>query len=502
MDPVALARWQFGITTVYHFLFVPITIAMAMMVAVLQTIWYRTGHARYLQLTKFFGKLLLINFALGVVTGIVQEFQFGMNWSEYSRFVGDVFGAPLALEALLAFFLESTFLGLWIFGWHRLPKLVHLMTIWMVALGTMLSAVFILAANSWMQNPVGTTFNNGRAELAGIQGFIDVLTNPVFLVTFPHVLTAAYMVAGGLMAAICGWWLMKLGRENTADRDPETLAAHRFGARMGAWVLIVASVLTIVSGDIQGKIMTQVQPMKMAAAEALYDTETNAGLSLLTIGNLDGTEAIFELKIPGLLSWMSGNETVQGINDLREQYEADGFSKNDGTQTQIQQEYASELAANYPDVDPVPNIFMSFWTFRLMIALGMAGTVLGVALLWFIRKDKLPPQGKLWDLVWTPAMFALPLLPLFAISFGWIFTEMGRQPWVVAGVMPTAAGISTSVGAVSVLISMIVYTLVYGVLAVIEVGLFLLYVKKGLPDDTEVELDDHTDEDAPMSFAY
>ena len=502
MDPVALARWQFGITTVYHFLFVPITIAMAMMVAVLQTIWYRTGHARYLQLTKFFGKLLLINFALGVVTGIVQEFQFGMNWSEYSRFVGDVFGAPLALEALLAFFLESTFLGLWIFGWHRLPKLVHLMTIWMVALGTMLSAVFILAANSWMQNPVGTTFNNGRAELAGIQGFIDVLTNPVFLVTFPHVLTAAYMVAGGLMAAICGWWLMKLSRENAADRDPETLAAHRFGARMGAWVLIVASVLTIVSGDIQGKIMTQVQPMKMAAAEALYDTETNAGLSLLTIGNLDGTEAIFELKIPGLLSWMSGNETVQGINDLREQYEADGFAKNDGTQTQIQQEYASELAANYPDVDPVPNIFMSFWTFRLMIALGMAGTVLGVALLWFIRKDKLPPEGKFWDQVWTPAMFALPLLPLFAISFGWIFTEMGRQPWVVAGVMPTAAGISTSVGAVSVLISMIVYTLVYGVLAVIEVGLFLRYVKKGLPDDTEVELDDHTDEDAPMSFAY
>ncbi len=501
MDPVALARWQFGITTVYHFLFVPITIAMAMMVAVLQTIWYRTGHARYLQLTKFFGKLLLINFALGVVTGIVQEFQFGMNWSEYSRFVGDVFGAPLALEALLAFFLESTFLGLWIFGWHRLPKLVHLMTIWMVALGTMLSAVFILAANSWMQNPVGTTFNNGRAELAGIQGFLDVLTNPVFLVTFPHVLTAAYMVAGGLMAAICGWWLMKLRREG-ADRDPEAVAAHRFGARMGAWVLIVASVLTIVSGDLQSKIMTQVQPMKMAAAEALYDTETNAGLSLLTIGNLDGTEAIFELKIPGLLSWMSGNETVQGINDLREQYEADGFAKNDGTQTQIQQEYASELAANYPDVDPVPNIFMSFWTFRLMIALGMAGTVLGVALLWFIRKDKLPPQGKFWDLVWTPAMFALPLLPLFAISFGWIFTEMGRQPWVVAGVMPTAAGVSTSVGAVSVLISMIVYTLVYGALAVIEVGLFLRYVKKGLPDDTDVELDDHTDEDAPMSFAY
>ncbi len=502
MDPVTLGRWQFGITTVYHFLFVPITIAMAMMVAVLQTIWYRTGHARYLQLTKFFGKLLLINFALGVVTGIVQEFQFGMNWSEYSRFVGDVFGAPLALEALLAFFLESTFLGLWIFGWHRLPKLVHLMTIWMVAIGTMLSAVFILAANSWMQNPVGTTFRNGRAELDGIQGFLDVLTNPVFLVTFPHVLTAAYMVAGGLMAAICGWWLMKMRREGTAALDPETVAAHRFGAKMGAWVLIVASVLTIVSGDLQGKIMTQVQPMKMAAAEALYDTEDNAGLALFTIGSLDGTREIFSIKIPGLLSWMSGNETVQGVNDLREQYAADGFKQNDGFQNKLQSEFASELAENYPGVDPAPNIFMSFWTFRLMIGLGMAGTAMGAVMLWLLRKDKLPPEGKFWDMVWTPAMFAMPLLPLFAISFGWIFTEMGRQPWLVAGVMPTAAGVSTSVSALSVLISLIVYTLLYGVLAVIEVGLFLRYVKKGLPDDTEVDLDDHTDEDAPMSFAY
>ena len=502
MDPVTLGRWQFGITTVYHFLFVPITIAMAMMVAVLQTIWYKTGHARYLQLTKFFGKLLLINFALGVVTGIVQEFQFGMNWSEYSRFVGDVFGAPLALEALLAFFLESTFLGLWIFGWHRLPKLLHLMTIWMVAIGTMLSAVFILAANSWMQNPVGTTFNNGRAELAGIQGFIDVLLNPVFLVTFPHVITAAYMVAGGLMAGVCGWWLMKLRREGTAERDPETVAAHRFGAKMGAWVLIVASVLTIVSGDLQGRVMTHVQPMKMAAAEGLFDTETNAGMRLFVIGDLDATKELFAIKVPGLLTLISGEETVQGVNDLREQYAADGFLRNDGSRTQIQEEYASELAENYPGVDPAPNVPVSFWTFRLMIGLGMLGTVLGALMLWVIRKDKLPPTGKFWDRAWTPIMFALPLLPLFAISFGWIFTEMGRQPWIVAGVMPTAAGVSSSVSAMSVLISMIVYTLVYGVLAVIEVGLFLLYVKKGLPEDTDVELDDHTDEDAPMSFAY
>ncbi len=501
MDSVALGRWQFGITTVYHFLFVPITIALATMVAVLQTIWYRTGHARYLQLTKFFGKLLLINFALGVVTGIVQEFQFGMNWSEYSRFVGDVFGAPLALEALLAFFLESTFLGLWIFGWHRLPKLLHLMTIWMVAFGTLLSSVFILAANSWMQNPVGTTFNNGRAELDGMQGFLEVLTNPVFLVTFPHVITAAFMTAGGLMAGVSGWWLLKLRREG-ASRDPEAVGAHRFAMRMGAWVLIVASVLTIVSGDLQGKIMTQVQPMKMAAAEGLFKTETNAAMRLLVIGDLDAKKEIFSIEIPGLLTLISGHETVQGVDDLREQYAAEGFKKDDGTQTQLQEEYASELAANYPGVDPAPNIIMSFWTFRLMIGLGMAGTLLGAVMLWLLRKDRLPPEGKFWDLIWTPAMFAMPLLPLFAISLGWIFTEMGRQPWLVAGVMPTAAGVSTSVSAMSVLISMIVYTLLYGVLAVIEVRLFLLYVKKGLPEDTDVELDDHTDEDAPMSFAY
>ena len=242
--------------------------------------------------------------------------------------------------------------------------------------------------------------------------------------------------------------------------------------------------------------------MKMAAAEGLFDTETNAGMRLFVIGDVDATKAIFELKVPGLLTLISGEETVQGVNDLRQQYATEGFLKNDGSRTQIQQEYASTLAEDYSGVDPAPNVPVSFWTFRLMIGLGMAGTAMGVAMLWLLRKDKLPPEGKFWDRVWTPAMFALPLLPLFAISFGWIFTEMGRQPWLVAGVMPTAAGVSTSVSAVSVLISMIVYTLLYGVLAVIEVGLFLRYVKKGLPDDTVVDLDDHTDEDAPMSFAY
>ncbi len=322
MDAVTLARWQFGITTVYHFLFVPITIAMSMLVAVLQTMWVRTGKDAYLRLTKFFGKLFLINFALGVVTGIVQEFQFGMNWSEYSRFVGDVFGAPLALEALLAFFLESTFIGLWIFGWDKLPKKLHLLAIYMAAIGTMVSAIFILAANSWMQNPVGTVFNNGRAELDGVAGFLEVLTNPVLLVTFPHVIASSYMVAGGLMAGIAGWHLAKIRRDG--EQRPGDTGGYRSAVRLGAWVMLAASVVTVITGDLQSKAMTQVQPMKMAAAEALFDTERNAPFSILTIGNLDGTEEVFAIKVPGLLSILSGLEEVKGINDLREEYKTQG----------------------------------------------------------------------------------------------------------------------------------------------------------------------------------
>ena len=494
MDQVTLARWQFGITTVYHFLFVPITIAMSMLVAVLQTMWVRTGKDAYLRLTKFFGKLFLINFALGVVTGIVQEFQFGMNWSEYSRFVGDVFGAPLALEALLAFFLESTFIGLWIFGWDKLPKKVHLMTIYAAAFGTMLSAIFILAANSWMQNPVGTVYNNGRAELDGVSGFLEVLSNPVLLATLPHVLSAAYMVAGGLIAGIAGWHLARI-RKHGEDKEGDT-SAYRFAAKFGAWVMLVASVFTIVSGDQQSKIMTEVQPMKMAAAEGLFTTTDNAPFSILTIGNREGTEKVFAIEVPGLLSMLSGHTTVKGINDLREEFSENGFQRFDGSQTLLQEQYASTLASDFPDLDPMPNVAVSYWTFRLMIGTGFVGIALAIGLLWTLRKDRLPKAGP----VWTVAMFALPLLPLVANSFGWIFTEMGRQPWIVAGVMPTAAGVSSTVPAGVVLFSMIVYTLIYGGLAVLEVWLFLKYAKKGLPEVAPVEV--QTDPDAPLTFAY
>ncbi len=278
-----LARWQFAITTVYHFFFVPLTIGLSVLVAILQTAWVRTGRDEYLRATKFWGKLFLINFAMGVVTGIVQEFQFGMNWSAYSRFVGDIFGAPLAIEGLLAFFLESTFLGLWIFGWDRLPRRAHLASIWLASIGTILSAYFILAANSWMQHPVGYKINptTHRAELTD---FGAVLTNSTTLVTFPHTVIAAFLTAGMFMLAVSAWHLR---------RHNET-PVFRPSVRLALWTITIAGLLVAVTGDMQARIMTKQQPMKMAAAEALYNTTAPASFSLFTIGSLDGSREVVE----------------------------------------------------------------------------------------------------------------------------------------------------------------------------------------------------------------
>ncbi len=494
MDPVVIARWQFGVTTVYHFLFVPITVAMTMLVAVMQTVWVRTGNMRFLRLTKFFGKLMLINFALGLVTGIVQEFQFGMNWSEYSRFVGDVFGAPLALEALIAFFLESTFLGLWIFGWDKLPKKIHLACIYATAVGTILSSVFILAANSWMQNPVGTKYNPelARAELDGVGGFVEVLTNPLLLSALPHVVAASYMVGGGLIAGISGWHLARANGK--ADVPKDDVQAYRWAAKFGAWVLIGASVVTIWSGDAQAKDITRMQPAKLAAAEGAF--EDTGDFSLLTIPNADQTGTIVDIKVPSVLSIIAGVPEIKGINTIREQFPQQGFTSYDGTKTQLQEQYAPHLASRQATIDPIPDVNVTYWSFRMMMAFGMAGVMIGLLLLWTLRRGGSPRPSRLW----TALMGAMPLLPLFGISFGWIFTEMGRQPWLVAGVMPTQAGISPTASAGEVLFSLIVYTVLYGVLAVIEVGLFMHYTKKGLPDITEPTVSQ--DPDAPMSFAY
>ena len=465
MDTLDLARWQFAITTVYHFFFVPVTISLVAITAGLQTAWYRTGKDKYLRLTKFYGKLFLINIAMGVVTGIVQEFQFGMNWSDYSRFVGDVFGAPLALEGLLAFFLESTFIGLWIFGWDRLPKRIHLACIWMVVLGTQLSAYFILAANSWMQNPVGFRYNaeRGRAELTDIGA---VLTNKVVLVTYPHTIFAAFMVGGAFVAGVAIWHLV---RRAGTDTD-----AFRTALRLGAVTVIIAGIGVALSGDQQGKVMTEVQPMKMAAAEALYESEKPASFSVFTIGTLDGSREIFSVKLPYLLSFLATGHfdgEVKGINSLQTAYE--------------------QL---YGPGSYKPNIPLTYWTFRLMIGVGMASVAIAGWLLWATRRGRAPNRRLVW------AAVPLPLLPLVANVFGWIFTETGRQPWLVFGMLPTASGVSPGTTSSEVLTSLIGFTLLYGGLAVVEVKLMLRSIRPGLAPVTPDDAPD--DSDKPLSFAY
>lgn len=466
MDALDLARWQFGITTVYHFFFVPLTIGLSVLVAGMQTAWWRTGNERWLRLTRFFGKLFLINFAMGIATGIVQEFQFGMNWSDYSRFVGDVFGAPLAIEGLLAFFLESTFLGLWIFGWDRLKPGLHLACIWIASLGTVFSAYFILAANSFMQNPVGYEIDpvSGRAELTDIGA---VFTNPVLTVTFPHQIFGCLMVAGAFVAGIAVWQLVR-----HPDRDAD---AFRPAARMGAVVLIVAGLGTVITGDFQGKVMTEVQPMKMASAEALYEDAEPAPFSAFTIGTLDGSEPLYQLEVPRLLSFLAAGNfdaEVRGIDSLQAEYEQ-----------------------TYGPGDYRPNVPVTYWTFRMMITAGMVAMAAGALVWWVTRKGRTPTS------TWLARLgILLPLLPLAANSFGWIFTEMGRQPWLVFGLLPTASGVSPGTTVAEVGTSLIAFSALYATLAVIEVRLLMTYVKKGLPDANPPVVSD--DDDAPLAFAY
>ncbi|NBM15521.1 cytochrome ubiquinol oxidase subunit I [Streptomyces sp. GC420] len=499
LAPETLARWQFGITTVYHFLFVPLTISLVSLTAGLQTAWVRTGKEKYLRATKFWGKLFLINIALGVVTGIVQEFQFGMNWSDYSRFVGDVFGAPLAFEALIAFFFESTFIGLWIFGWDKLPKKIHLACIWMVALGSTLSAYFILAANSWMQHPVGYRINEttGRAELTD---FWLVLTQNTTLVQVFHTLTASFLTGGAFMVGIAAFHLAR----------KKHVPVMKTSLRLGLVTLVIGGVLTTISGDRLGKVMFEQQPMKMAAAEALWDGEGPAPFSVFAYGDVDAGHNKVAVEIPGLLSFLAHDDFtsyVPGINDTNE-----------------------ALQEQFGPGDYRPNIAVAYWGFRWMIGFGMVSFAIGVAGLWLTRKkfmlpnhlrvgeDEVPhlvlfknqPLGtRLTQWYWKLALLTLGF-PLLASSWGWIFTEMGRQPWAVYGVLQTRDAVSPGVSQAEVLISMTVFTLLYAALAVIEVKLVAKYVKAGPPELTESDLNppttigghDKDDADRPMAFSY
>ena len=320
MDALDVSRWQFGITTVYHFIFVPLTIGLAPLIAVMQTVWFITGNTAWYRLTKFFGKLFLINFAIGVATGIVQEFQFGMNWSEYSRFVGDIFGAPLAFEGLIAFFFESTFIGLWIFGWGRLPRLVHLACIWIVAFAVNASAFFIIAANSFMQHPVGARFNpeTGRAELTD---FGALLTNNTAIWAFLHTVPASLLVAGAFVAGVCAWLMVR--SKNAAPKPLRHRACTGPRPSLGCLVVLAASVALFFTGDVQGKLMFEQQPMKMASAESLCHTETDPDFSVLTVGTHNNCDSVTHLiEVPYVLPYLAEGKftgvTLEGVNDLQQ----------------------------------------------------------------------------------------------------------------------------------------------------------------------------------------
>jgi cytochrome bd ubiquinol oxidase subunit I len=460
-----LARWQFGVTTVYHFVFVPLTLGITWYVAVFQTLWFRNRDPEYLRLTRFFGKLMLINFAIGVVTGLVQEFQFGMNWSSYSRYVGDVFGAPLAMEGLIAFFLESTFLGLWIFGWGRLSPRLHLTAIWLVAIGTTLSAYFILAANSWMQHPVGYMINptTGRAQMTSI---LEVLTNSTLLLAFPHTMLAAALTASMLVTGVAAWHV---------HRGQQTALFAR-ALHLALPIGLVAALGVSLVGDSMARLMTEQQPMKMAAAEALYETRGHAPFSLFAVAPFEAhpTRSTFDLEIPDGLSMLATHTvggTVQGINDINRSYQK-----------------------RYGPGDYRPIIGVTYWTFRIMSGIAVACVLImlwGVFMMW---RGKLTESRRYLRLL----IFATAL-PFIGNLTGWMFTEMGRQPWVVQGLLLTRNAVSPSVSVWQVGISLTTFTLLYGLLACVDGWLMFHFARKA-PE--EASADDDPYEEGNLAMAY
>ncbi|MBN1680455.1 MAG: cytochrome ubiquinol oxidase subunit I [Anaerolineae bacterium] len=448
MDALDLARLQFAVTTTYHFFFVPLTLGLSILTAIMQTMWVRTDNPVYRQMTRFWGKLFVINFAMGVVTGIVQEFQFGMNWSEYSRFMGDIFGAPLAIEALMAFFLESTFIGVWVFGWDKLPRRLHLASIWLVALGSNISALWILIANSFMQQPVGYVIRNGRAEM---DSFGDLITNPNVQVQFPHVFTSGIVTAAFFVLGISAWHLLR----NNGEKRDFFLRSFRIATVYG----LIGIVLVIMVGHTQAQHMVKTQPMKMAAAEGLFDSEDPAALSLITIGDWEQREEVFSIRLPRMLSLLSYNKLdgeVKGINDLQAEYET-----------------TYGAGENY-----IPPVAITYWSFRAMVGAGFLMLGLAGFGLFLMLRDRI--EGPKWFL---RALFYALALPYIANTAGWMMTELGRQPWIVFGLQRTEDAVSPNVSAGMVAASLVLFAAIYGILMVADVYLLVKYGRQGPVED-------------------
>ena len=486
MDQLDLARIQFATTSIYHFLFVPITMGMAILVAVLHTRWFRRGTPELRGILRFFGGLMLISISVGVVTGLVQEFQFGLNWSAYSRFVGDVFGAPLAMEGLAAFFLESTFLGLWLFGFNVLSRRLHLFTAWMVAVGACLSALFIIAANSWMQNPRGYAINpdNGRAELTSIG---DVFTNPIFIWGYIHVLLVALIFGGGMLLAVSAWQLRRRsaapspmvpaaaptaaqtstsagtstspGAPTSADAAaPVAPSPFLATAKLGLLALLIGTVLQFHVGGQLGINETTYQPMKIAAAEANWTTCQPCSFSMLQIGGWTADDPPTKIiEIPHLLSLLATgtwNGEVQGLTPLNEQY---------------QQQYGPG--------EYVPNVFIQYWSMRVMAYIATLVALFCVWGIWLWWRKKLA-TARLFLAVASWIMAT----PFLMATAGWLLTESGRQPWIVQGLMLTKDGLSGSGSPTEIVISLGIVVVLYTTLGVIAAILMVRHARQPLPD--------------------
>jgi cytochrome d ubiquinol oxidase subunit I len=440
---VDLARVQFATTSLYHFLFVPLTLGLAPLVAVMQTLWLRSGDDAWLRLTHFFGTLLLINFAIGVATGLVQEFQFGMNWSVYSKYVGNVFGAPLAIEGLAAFFLEATFLGLWIFGWDQLPRRVHLATIWLVALGTWLSAYFILVANSWMQDPVGYKLSHGQAELTSVWA---VISSRFALWAFVHTMLVGLTTAAMFVFGIACWHLAR-GRNQ---------ALFRRAAKLALIVAVPVSAGNLWVGSHFGIYTTAHQPMKIAATEALWNTEQPASFSLFQIGGFSQSDPTpsFSIEVPRLLSFLATGSFSGKV---------DGMDQEQRLETQA-----------YGHGGYIPPVRTAYWAMRVMAYAGtLVFLVAAAGAVFYWRGSLERRRWFLWAAVGTIA------LPFMAALAGWVLTEVGRQPWIVFGLLRTSAAASPSVSTPMLAASLAVFISLYLGLGAVD---FILMRRYAHPD--------------------
>ncbi len=428
-----LARLQFALTALFHFIFVPLTLGLVILVAIMETIYAKTGDEIYLRMTKFFGKLFLINFALGVVTGITMEFQFGMNWARYSKFVGDIFGPPLAIEATVAFFLESTFLGVWIFGWKKLSRKAHAVTIWLVAFGTNISALWILIANAWMQHPVGYVIKNGRAQF---NDFMAAATQPFAILEFVHTVTAAYVLGAFFVMAVSAYHLLRNQEVDLFKR------AFRIAAKFA----VFATIAVFITGDLHASEVAKTQPTKLAAMESVWTTQKGAPMYLfLWPDEKKETNSVELFGIPKLLSILAyhdPNATVKGLKD---------FPKKDR-----------------------PPVTITFLSFRTMVGLGTLFILLAILAYIYIKKESL--LDKRWFLKF---MASAVVLPYIAIELGWIVAEVGRQPWIVYGLMRTADATSTAVNTAQVVMSLVGFVLLYGTLGIIDIYLLIKYARKG-----------------------